>query len=104
MLIAARHHQHLIALETMIAGKDIAWQDGADDLADMGGTLGIGPGNADKDALRHKNFPSLADPFEVPVGYETGSSTKMAAGNRAILDYRPICQALSNARPEAANQ
>src|SRR4030066_990145 len=51
MLVAARNHQHLITLKTMIPGKDIRRQVCPSDMPQMKRTIGIRPGNPNKNSL-----------------------------------------------------
>ena len=55
MLIAPRDHQYLITLKTVIASKDIGRQVSPSYLPQMKRTIGIRPGYADKNMLRHQS-------------------------------------------------
>ena len=55
--VAARHHQHTVSLETVIAGKDVCGQIASSDMAQVQGAVGVGPGYGDKNALSHGANP-----------------------------------------------
>jgi len=52
VLVTAGDHEHHIALQTVIAGEDVCREIGAGDMSQMEWTVGIGPGNADKNMFR----------------------------------------------------
>jgi len=51
VLVAAGDHKDLIAGRPVVAGKDIGREVGANDLADVQGSVGVGPGDTQEHAL-----------------------------------------------------
>ena len=51
--VGARDDQHVVALQAVVAGDDIARQMRAGDVAHVDGGIGIGPGNGDEDVGGH---------------------------------------------------
>jgi hypothetical protein len=45
--VGARNHQHVVALQTVIARVNIGWQISAGDIADVDLCIGVRPGNCD---------------------------------------------------------
>src|SRR5579862_362019 len=83
MRIAARHHQHVMPGQTMIARKNIARQKGANDLPNMRAAAGVGPRDADENTLGGGRFSGCG----VLVRHtESLSFTKIDAGTQYSID------------------
>ena len=55
VLVRARNHQHFIAFEVVVAGKDVCGEIGAGNLPQMQGAIGIRPGYTNKNSFTHIN-------------------------------------------------
>ena len=55
--VAARYHQHAVALEPVIAGENVGGQVAPGDVAEVQRAIGVGPGDGDENALRHRANP-----------------------------------------------
>ena len=53
VLVAAGHHQHVVAGRAVVAGKDVSGQVGAGDLTDVKGAVAVRPGDAGKYLFGH---------------------------------------------------
>ena len=57
MSVAARHHQHSISLESVVASEDVGGQVASGDMAQVKRAIGIGPSYGDENALSHGTNP-----------------------------------------------
>ena len=55
--VAAGYHQHAVALEPVIAGENVGGQVAPGDVAEVQRAIGVGPGDGDENALRHRANP-----------------------------------------------
>ena len=59
VLVAARDHQHLIPLDTVVADKDISRKVCTSNMPQVQRAIGIGPGYPNKDSLQAL-YPQLS--------------------------------------------
>jgi hypothetical protein len=51
VLVAPRDHEHLVAAQSVEAGKDVGWHVDAGQVANVQRAVGVGPGQADENAF-----------------------------------------------------
>ena len=62
--VASRHHENLIALHSVVSGKDVGWKVNSGDVAEMNRAVGVRPCNCNKDSLRHKSTGPICSGFD----------------------------------------
>src|SRR5438045_2325445 len=67
MRIRAADHQHMVAFETMVAGKDIGGQIHTRQMSNMQVTIGVGPGNRNVNVLCHEKSSPILSHFNRQV-------------------------------------